>query len=425
MNSSNSDRRAFWGLTIYALASLGTMATMSLGVAILMASLVFGNGGPKRFFSELVALLRLRWIRFYFIASCLLSLACLVSLVAVLISPLTFQGKTVSVHLIKDLGKLWYFFLPLFLAVGWRRLSLHCQNQVIRAWILGFGVISSVGVVQFFTGWPRASEIPYISGYYLTVLFIGHHLSVASIWIFPFFACLDLIVSRRFSKDIQLSRWALITIGALGAFCLFFSWSRTLWLAMPLSLLLWVTLRFSKKTAFMAALLFVLSTLVAFQMPIVQGRLKSGMGIQDRVELWQANLNFLKNRPLTGVGLGKNQELSLYYFQEKYPGRDSYFIGHAHNLYLEITAGLGLLGTLAWLTWLWAIFRILLQVRRKPDWNQFASGLICAWLTFFINGLTQVNFWDSKVLHQLMWTTGIILFWATNLSKSRTLHVPH
>jgi hypothetical protein len=39
-------------------------------------------------------------------------------------------------------------------------------------------------------------------------------------------------------------------------------------------------------------------------------------------------------------------------------------------------------------------------------------GILSALIVFQINGLTQVNFWEAKVQHQLMWMVGWILFGA-------------
>ena len=73
--------------------------------------------------------------------------------------------------------------------------------------------------------------------------------------------------------------------------------------------------------------------------------------------------------------------------------------------------GTGLLGALAWLAWCWVTLKILWRGFKNPVSQSFAWGLLCAWLVFQINGLTQVNFWEGKVMHQMMWVVAWSLLW--------------
>ena len=93
--------------------------------------------------------------------------------------------------------KFWYFIFSVFLMVAWLRLSENQRVTVIRIWISTFGLLSIMGVFQFFTGWPRALSNPLLPGKFHPTLFLGHHLSVASIWIFPWFAALELFWKTR------------------------------------------------------------------------------------------------------------------------------------------------------------------------------------------------------------------------------------
>ena len=65
---------------------------------------------------------------------------------------------------------------------------------MLQTWIITLAVLSAVGVIQYFSGWPQAAEDPEArrNRYHATIL-LGHHLSVASILIFPFFAALDFL----------------------------------------------------------------------------------------------------------------------------------------------------------------------------------------------------------------------------------------
>jgi O-antigen ligase len=287
----------------------------------------------------------------------------------------------------------------------------------LRAWIICFGLISAVGVVQFFTGLPRAQPNPLLPGYFHPVLFLGHHLSVASIWIFPFFCALELLVNREFRARVGLRLWFLVPAVVCAAFVLVFAYSRTLWVALPVGLVVWSLLRLPRRVVVGLTAALLVCGAVFSQLPVIQTRLHTEMGVGDRIELWKANWAFFVARPLFGVGFGKNQGLSYDYFRSIHPGQTDFFVGHAHNIYLELLAGTGLAGLLAWLAWIGGVFAALLRAIRAPGTLSFAGAAFAAWVVFLVNGATQVNFWEGKVLHQCMWMAGMGLLWATRSSN--------
>jgi O-antigen ligase len=155
----------------------------------------------------------------------------------------------------------------------------------------------------------------------------------------------------------------------------------------------------------------VLSGLFASQMPSVRNRMTTSLGVQTRKDLWEANYEMFKDRPLTGVGLKHNQELSGYYLMDKYHSTDV-FSGHAHDNVLDLLGGTGLIGLAAAVFWFALIFIWVIHPSVRVDRYFIGRGLFCALVVFQLNGLTQVNFWDAKVQHQLMFAVGWILWGA-------------
>jgi O-antigen ligase len=89
-------------------------------------------------------------------------------------------------------------------------------------------------------------------------------------------------------------------------------------------------------------------------------------------------------------------------------------VGHAHNNFLEILGGTGLFGALAWLAWWAGVLVLAWRARKISEPTQFALGVLAAFFVFHLNGLTQVNFWEAKVLHQLTFVIAWVLLWVRN-----------
>jgi O-antigen ligase len=406
------------------------MAVMSLGLTVLIGLLVGQRwlGEPTRGNAGEFAGIKnsLKTHRSFAQVSGLLAGACLISLIVAWIDPVQFAGSGPQVHWLKDPLKLGYFLLPFFLASLWSSIEEPQVLLILRNWLVFSAAIAGIGMVQFCTGWPRLQSIPELPGHYHATLFFGHHLSTASILIFPFFTSLSLAFSRTTPKSLGLKSTTLALIAGCLGITLFLTWSRTLWIALPVGLGLWIV-RYLRKNQAVVTLGLTVPVLIGLsRLPIIANRLFHTIGTTTRFQLWKANLAFFEHRPWTGIGWRKPESLTASYFQEAYgPQGKNEFVGHAHNNFLEMLGGTGLLGTAAWLLWSFWVFKMSWQLsRRKDHWGNIGWGIFCAWTVFQINGLTQVNFWEGKVLHQVMWTVSLLLFCsADRLSETRTREI--
>ena len=140
------------------------------------------------------------------------------------------------------------------------------------------------------------------------------------------------------------------------------------------------------------------------------------MGISERLELWKANIDYFKHRPFTGIGWLKTQEMSEFYFKELSPDHyKDYFWGQAHSNFFEMLGGTGLIGLIAFLGWSLFTFRLAARTSRLAAvfhqyyWSDFSWGLFVALILLHFNGLTNVTFWEGKVMHQQMLAVGMLL----------------
>ena len=400
-----------WGLSIYAVLSLGSMATMSLGAAFLMAIVLIVYGGPIGLKNRFKIILEqgatpARWVlKSYWNLSLVLLGTCVLSLLAAQLWPVGWSGRFVHIEGLSDLAKAWYFIWPLLLWISLSDLNDREYSIVLNAWFTMAILVSAIGCAQFYTGWPRAQAIPPLPGRYHATLFFGHHLSTASILIFPLFSALALL--RKPPTAVRISKAILVCCAILSAAALFLSYSKTLWVALPVGLAVFAMRGLSNRKKLILAVLVVCLAVGATFISAVSQRLHDGMGLTDRLALWKANFEFFKLRPITGVGFRHNLEASVYY-QEAILGKGAdIFVGHAHNNLVEMLGGVGLLGALSWVAWCGFVFRVFGRALKHSQTELLGWGLFCAWLVFQINGLTQVNFWEGKVMHQMMWALAL------------------
>ncbi len=375
------------------------MATMSIGAAILGVALLFSwkdfeLGGALR------ALFASPEGRRYFWASLALTLALAIGLGVQAVWPIVILEPQ-ELGFARMMAKSFYLFWPLLLAAALARISESSREKVLMSWLVTLAVMGAIGVAQHFTGWPRPQVIPEHPTRFHATLFLGHHLSVASILIFPFFVALD-----RWMRSVGSVRERLFLAATilLGGATLLLGYSRTLWIALPAGIFVWAMIAASKRARWAAVAAFLLLGLIASQSPIIQKRITTGINLTERERLWEANVELFKMRPLTGTGFNQNHQLGGAYVQQQYPS-EQVFWGHAHNNLLHMLGGTGILGLAAWLYWCALAF---LMTWKTSNAFGIGRGLFCAWIVLHLNGLTQVNVWEGKVEHQMAWA----LAWA-------------
>ncbi len=311
--------------------------------------------------------------------------------------------------------KLWLvgaFFVTYYLVrnpqEGWRLVSLMVIVAV---------VVAAYGIVQHFTGsdltrqlrgkessltpfWFGQEEGFRVKGLLPSGITYAHSLA------FP----LTFLTARLFAPDLRW-RERLVLLGGWGlmVFALLFSLTRGVWLAYLVVLGALGAIKGGRAVLAVGAcgVLLGLSLLGA------------GSGVRERVtqifdlktnigrsQIWQANLDMIKDRPWFGWGYGNYRKFRDPYYQ-RYPEADT--TAHAHNNFLQMWVDSGLVGLGAFLFLFWVILRTgwqayhLFPAEAEPL-RSLALGGTLGVLGFLLGGLTQYNFGDGEV---------VIVFWAT------------
>jgi O-antigen ligase len=128
-------------------------------------------------------------------------------------------------------------------------------------------------------------------------------------------------------------------------------------------------------------------------------------GASERKLLWQAHFLEFKENPIFGLGYGQNGKLLPEAYAKLGIPADT-LVSHAHNQYIHLAAGTGLLGLACYLFIWFFILRLLWRLWKRPDLDSWDQGIVLgaamAMLTFLVAGLTEANFEHSKVRFMVM-----------------------
>jgi O-antigen ligase len=135
--------------------------------------------------------------------------------------------------------------------------------------------------------------------------------------------------------------------------------------------------------------------------PVVDRLTFTDASSRDRIYMWQAGIDMIREKPVFGQGPGMVEEL---YPKYRWPGAPSPQVPHLHNNVLQIAAERGL-PCLAW--WLWWVAAAMADAYRETrrgtsgaGWA--AAGALAVFAAVMVAGLFEYNFGDSEVLMFLL-----------------------
>jgi O-antigen ligase len=411
-------------IALYSILSLTSMAGMNIGFALILPVFLISLLQAKK--TAPFSWMRGPDFKGYLMTGGALFVTCLISLVVAKIAPFSYAAHApeVTVH---GFLKIWYLLSPFILAVSFSSQIGDPRENIrfiLRAWWAMVLFLGVVAIIQFNTGWPHRQPIPTNMEHFHATLFFHHHLSTASILIFPTFTAFAVTLGRiRRKEPVDIF---VTSVSLVGIMILFLSYARTAWLALPIGIVVIGAKYLKPKTLLINIISLIAVLAAASQTSAMKERIMNSMGIVDRLRLWEANLDYFKHRPITGIGWLKTQEMSEFYFKAKDPTHyHDYFWGHAHNNFFEMLGGTGLLGTLAFLAWTFFTFRLAIRTRKLAESGSqefladVATGIFVALILLHFNGLTNVTFWEGKVMHQQMFGIGLLFMIQIVLRKTK------
>jgi putative inorganic carbon (hco3(-)) transporter len=277
--------------------------------------------------------------------------------------------------------------------------------RLADAVVLGALVVALIGLFQyFFTAYVEAVEgVRRI----LSVYDSPNHLALYLGRVMPIAFCLALFAPggrRRILHGLALVPLAL---------CLFLTYSRGAWLlGLPAALLCIGLLRGRRaRLATLGVLLLALLAVLPFARTTRFAslfNLASGTSF-NRLVLWQGALRMVLAHPLLGVGIGNFQAQYPHYMLPE-AWREPNLL-HPHNLLLEFSAGLGVVGvvSLAWL--LVAFSRTALRLYRQlgdPALRALVLGLLGSLAAFLAHGLVDAGYFLADLAFLFMLALAIV-----------------
>lgn len=320
-------------------------------------------------------------------------------------------------HSLAAYRKLW--LVGAFFAVYHLLKEPHEAQRLVALLVITATVVAAYGVVQHFTGIDLARQV------------VGKESNIDARWfggqggfrtkglhpsgityaynlLFPLTLVSALLVMPGWSWPRRLAlggSWGVM------AFALLFSLTRGAWIAYVVVLLGLGIIRGGKALMAVAVCVAVLGVFL----------LSAGGGVRERAvrafdpalnigrsQIWQANLDMVKERPWIGWGYGNYKRFRAPYYQ-RYAQAN---VAHAHNNFLQMWVDAGVFGLAAFLALFWTMLRKGWRAYLRlspPALRALALGGVLSVLAFLLGGLTQYNFGDAEVVIVLWATTGLLM----------------
>ncbi len=285
-------------------------------------------------------------------------------------------------------------------------------NRAVNLLLFGGTSVAIIGLVQQFSGnaiadWLDSSAYDYIAGRITSVLENPNVLAVYLVLLFP------LTVSRLLQRGGAGGRIGAALMMAIFLTAIVYTWSRGAWIAVILSLALFIFLLSP------IALYALIPMLIAF--PIFLHYAPSAIGIRFssitsladtsvsyRLGIWQGSFAMAGEHLFSGIGVGTAAFTALY---PLYAPAGMEAAPHAHNLLLQLLCEFGVVGPLVFLLFVAFFFQCFLSHRHEEtqdDFRLLGLGVGCGVFALLVNGMFDYAFYNSRILFLFFVLVGLM-----------------
>jgi len=334
--------------------------------------------------------------------------------VGLLVGVVVSADKTISLGIVKG-----WFVDPLLLfgmLIGNFNKPLHVK-KAITALVLSGVMLSLVAIYQvvsnnFITIDQRASAF-FSSANYL------------SLYLVP----IIVLSSGLIASTSKVRKWWSVSSALLMMVALYFTFSYSGWLGVivgmaALMLMFWPVLYTSLGiiTAVIVAIVSQLNHPKFQQMLDLTGRSSS----HARLQIWKTSLLMIKEKYLTGIGLGMFEKRYLEFAERLFDNPFTQNTLHSHNVFLYFWINTGLIGFLGFVILIIRFFQQVITAFRSQK-SILLRSVIAAMISLLTHGLLDAAYWKND-LSVLFWTIlafGIILSRNSNDGKEGKAGLSH
>lgn len=284
-------------------------------------------------------------------------------------------------------------------------------RSLLWAALIFSSLASLAGMIGLYTGFNPLKMAPPTSktqncGMFGMLMSYAHNEAIWCVLLFGLF-----LFYKEFKRYVPM--WLLVSAGLINFAGFITSYTRGALLAFIIAVPFYFFKNHKKQFIMAVAAAGLFAGLVWISVPqiryIFEGRQHSSL---MRIGQWKAALKVFELNPVMGVGFRNFQPYSVP-IKKKYGYPVPEWEGHAHNNFLEIAAGTGLIGLIPFCLW---IFGWLFEMYRR---NDLAARLAFpAIVAILIGGLTQNTITDGVNVFLFMLLYGLTQIEANTLSPN-------
>jgi O-antigen ligase len=283
-------------------------------------------------------------------------------------------------------------------------------RRLVKLLVISTTIAACYGIFQHFTsidlfGHTRFFQAAFArsTGFFANVFDFAAYLGMVLL------VCVSLVFfsnSRRERLVMGLASFAIFISLAL-------THCRGAWLGLLAGLIV-VTILSGRKAilALLAGAVLVTGFLVFFSESSITKRAVSiadfnDLSMHERLCAWRSSLMVIKDHPITGVGLHGFQKVYPQYIlpQARFP-----HIRNAHNNFLEMGAGCGILGIGTFIWFLVTLLKRSLAAFQKTEdryLKALSLGLLGTFIFFIVNGLFRYDLYRLEVMMLFFFFVGV------------------